>query len=192
MNLIPSNTIPELSTVRDRYLEIRVSDDSSYREASEILIAIKALRKQIADTFDPAIKAANDAHKKILGQKKKSEEMLVSAETHLKGEISRYATEIEAKNKEARDASVAQGELVLPMAVAVPHSDAITTKLHWTFEVIDFHALLIGVISGVVPEEAVMTNDSFIRKEILKKTTTLGYPGIRPYQERIVAVSTKE
>jgi len=90
-------TIPEAAKA------LTISDDISLRIGNELLLSIKDIRKQIADTFDPLAKKAHDAHKAILEQKKKAEAPLIEAEGIVKPAISRYMAEVERKRREVED-----------------------------------------------------------------------------------------
>ena len=62
----------------------RIATAPQFEEAGAKLMGIKTLLKKIADTFDPHIKRAHDAHKSLVAEKKQHEAPLMEAEGHVK------------------------------------------------------------------------------------------------------------
>jgi hypothetical protein len=81
--------------------EIRIIDQPTLTGATEFLLVIKGLQKEIDKTFDPIIDAAHKAHREALTQKKRHEEPLVQAERAMKAKISSYIAEENRKREEA-------------------------------------------------------------------------------------------
>jgi hypothetical protein len=79
----------------DRARSTTVTDDGSYTIAAELLKGIKALRQKIAETFDPHIKRAFDAHRALCREKQDAEAPLTEAEGVLKRSLIAYDTEQE-------------------------------------------------------------------------------------------------
>lgn len=77
----------------DRASAIVITDADSYAVACGWLLGIKDLRKKIADTFDPHVKRAHDAHKALLKEKAEAEAPLTRAELLLKDRIRAYDAE---------------------------------------------------------------------------------------------------
>jgi hypothetical protein len=82
---------------------IRITDTPSLQKANDFLSAIKALQKEISETFDPLIKKAHEAHRAILDRKKKYEEPLIQAEKTIKPQIARYYSELERIRKDKEE-----------------------------------------------------------------------------------------
>lgn len=80
-----------------------IKDQVQLTAANDFLLGIKALQKEINETFDPIIKATNDAHREALAKKKKFEDPLVQAERIVKPMIATYLDEQERirRQKEA-------------------------------------------------------------------------------------------
>ncbi|MCK4792793.1 MAG: hypothetical protein KAV87_54190 [Desulfobacteraceae bacterium] len=64
--------------------------------ANEFLQSIKSLMKEIAETFNPIIKKAHEAHKEAVAKKKEHEAPLMLAETTIKLHIGSYL-EVQAR-----------------------------------------------------------------------------------------------
>lgn len=71
----------------------RITDGTTYRQAAEELLAIKALRGEADAAFDPIIADAHKAHKTALAQKAKVDGPLGEAEILYKRAIAGYETE---------------------------------------------------------------------------------------------------
>lgn len=84
----------------ERARAVSVVDASSYASAGELLRGIKALRGEIAETFDPHIKRANEAHRALLEQKRQAETPLTEAERVIKDALIKYDQEQERLRRE--------------------------------------------------------------------------------------------
>jgi hypothetical protein len=71
-------------TMPEQARAIAIVDAPSYERACEFLKAIKAFRQEIADTFDPHIKRAFDAHRALCAEKRDAEAPLADAERIVK------------------------------------------------------------------------------------------------------------
>ena len=91
---------------------ITVDSHESFELAGQILVRIKTIRKNIAETFDGPIKAAHLAHKEIIAAKTKHDGPLDGAERTVKTKMGTYRQEQERiawaeqqrKEREAREA----------------------------------------------------------------------------------------
>jgi hypothetical protein len=99
-------------SVPDRAKGLVIETDEQFVKAGELLKAIKALRAEIDQTFDPIIGKAHEAHKEAIAQKKKVDAPLVEAEGLLKPRIARYLEDQERKRRaeELRLQKLAQEE----------------------------------------------------------------------------------
>ena len=108
-----------------------VSDAPSYTGAAALLQGIKALRKQIADVFDPHITRAHQAHKALVKEKADAEAPLTEAETTIKGRLKTYddaQEKIRAEAQRVADAAALKVEQdkVLAQAAAMEIEAAAT------------------------------------------------------------------
>lgn len=85
----------EALTWPERAKAVHIVSDVTYTAAGELLMGIKALRDRIAETFDPHIKRAHDAHKALVKEKRDAEDPLVEAETIIKRALGAYNAEQE-------------------------------------------------------------------------------------------------
>jgi len=100
-------------TLMDEAKAITVTNQKSMDNANDILIAIKGLRKEVADTFGPIISKAHKTHQEALAQKKKLDSPLMAAETAVKRGIVSYIDEQDRKRQveEARVEAARQDAL---------------------------------------------------------------------------------
>jgi hypothetical protein len=99
-----------------------VTDNKSMARAHTMLADIRALRKEIQDTFRPLAEKAHQAHKAIVQKQKEAEAPLIEAENYLKPAILAYMDSQERvrREKEARlreEARAAEEERRLAEAV---------------------------------------------------------------------------
>ncbi len=85
----------------DQASAIIIRDQDSMAVANDFSIAIKKMRREIDEAFDPIIEAAHRAHKVALDKKRKYIEPVDAAEKMVKGKIGVYLTEQERIRKEA-------------------------------------------------------------------------------------------
>lgn len=79
----------------------KITSTAQYEEAGGKLKGIMALKKKVADTFDPHIKRAFDAHRSLVAEKKEHEAPLLEAEQALKKSMLAFQLAEEAKRREA-------------------------------------------------------------------------------------------
>jgi hypothetical protein len=83
----------EVMPIPDQARMIMVRDQGTLLKANEFFLTIKALRKKIAQTFDPIITAAHKTHQEAIAQRKLVEEPLIIAEKYLNGQVTDYKRE---------------------------------------------------------------------------------------------------
>lgn len=80
-----------------------VTDNVTLSTANDFLLSVKAMQKEINETFDPVIKKAHESHKEAINQKKKHEAPLKEAEKIVKGSIGSYVAEQERLRLEVEE-----------------------------------------------------------------------------------------
>ena len=84
---------------------LKVTDPATQNQASQVLLAIAALRKEVADTFKPMKDAAFKAHRTICEQEKKHDQPLADAERAVKAQIGTFVAEQQQLAREAEEAA---------------------------------------------------------------------------------------
>ena len=84
---------------------LRVTDPTTQHQASQVLLAIAALRKEVADTFKPMKDAAFKAHRTVCEQEKKHDQPLADAERAVKTQIGNFVAEQNRLAREAEEAA---------------------------------------------------------------------------------------
>lgn len=97
---VVSRKSTELTTQAE---QIAVTDADSQTRASEALLAIAAMRKEIADTFKPMKDAAFKAHRTICDQERALDAPLASAEIIVKRRIGEFVQEQQRLAREAEE-----------------------------------------------------------------------------------------
>ena len=82
-------------SVPERAGALAIVDAASYTRGAELLLQVKELRGEVADTFDPLIEKAHAAHKAAIEQKKKFDGPLAGAESGLKRKLGHFDAEQE-------------------------------------------------------------------------------------------------
>lgn len=76
---------------------LRITDHASHEAAGAFLRDVKALRQEVAATFDPIVERAHQTHREALAQRRRHDEPLVEAERVVKAAIGAYAAEQERR-----------------------------------------------------------------------------------------------
>ena len=94
----------------DRAKRIIVHDGETLSFANEFLRSIKLLMKEIAETFNPIIKKAHEAHKEAVAKKKEHESPLAEAERIIKLHIGSYLEDQARIRREAEEKAQTEEE----------------------------------------------------------------------------------
>ena len=96
----------------DEARAVKIVDPKSYMAAGELWKAIREMRKQVNESYDPIISDARRLHKTAIDRKKAVDSPLESAERYVKGQVSAYDAEQERLRKieQARLAEIARKE----------------------------------------------------------------------------------
>ena len=86
-------------------ITLKVIDPATQHQASQVLLAIAALRKEVADTFRPMKEAAFRAHRTICEQEKKHDQPLADAERAVKAQIGNFVAVQQRLAREAEEAA---------------------------------------------------------------------------------------
>jgi len=95
-----TNIEKSISELVDNVSKLKVTNASSYEIAAAELKLIKALKKEVCETFDPIIKKQHEAHKESIAQKKKYLQPLDEVEKLIKNQIVEFHKEEEKKRIE--------------------------------------------------------------------------------------------
>lgn len=74
----------------ERAKAVRIDSSETYRDSADLLMAIKQLRNEVNEAFDPIIAAAHQTHKTACDRKRRAEAPLVEAEVVIKRALVTY------------------------------------------------------------------------------------------------------
>lgn len=100
---LPGQVSRSIISLPDQALALEIIDEFGAKRASDLLDAIKELRKQVDDHYDPIIKAALQSHRAALAAKKVHETPLQEAEKRVKEKVCRW---VEEQNRIKREAEM--------------------------------------------------------------------------------------
>ena len=188
-----------------------ILDDDQYARAGEVLLRIKALRKQVNEAFDPIIKKTDEAHSEAIARKRKVEAPLVEAEGHLKPRIGVYIEEKERQRreeeralqekaqKEAEDQQVREAEDLERMGDKVGAQAVIAVPVRAAPVVVPKSIpKLQGVSTKVVWKFRISNQDNLPRDYMTPDLVKIGavvralkgaaqIPGVEAYSEQVIA-----
>lgn len=176
---------------------LRVEDDETQTSATNLLLSIKDLLKQVKEKQDFVVRPLNEHVKRLRGMFKPTIDQLETADRELRKKVLDYRSLVarEAERKQAKmmekaeeqleagDQEAAQETAVEALAVQGPervmNGDAgqVTTQRPWVFEVED---------AGAVPREYLLVDEKAIRKAVQAGARNI--PGVRIYQTERLAV----
>jgi hypothetical protein len=103
--------IPELASKTQEWPErartLVIDSPEGYSYAAQLLTGIKALLKEIETSCSPVVKAALDAHRAALKQRRQLEEPLLDAEKTIKSMMAEYFRNQAAKRREDQEKRLA-------------------------------------------------------------------------------------
>lgn len=94
-----------LAVINEQTTALAVVDQPSLTRANDLLLSIKALRRQFDDEFNPGIAEAFSHHRTLTAQKKKWTDPLDAAERAIKPKITEYLVEQDRIRFEAERAA---------------------------------------------------------------------------------------
>lgn len=154
-------------TYPDQARALTIRDAKSYEAACDFLKGIKALRGEIADTFDPHVKRAFEAHRALCKEKQDAERPLTEAERIVKDAIRAYDDEQERIRREEQrrlqeEARQREEERRLEEAIALDQEAAATGDAgkHLEAEAILAQPITVPVVA-VAPVTPKVTGISF-------------------------------
>lgn len=77
-------------TLPEKAAHIQIMDVDTFKEAAEFTLTLRAVKKEIDNTFDPIVKKAHEAHKEAVAQKKKVLEPVEQAQKIIDGKIGEF------------------------------------------------------------------------------------------------------
>jgi hypothetical protein len=189
---------------------LAIVDNATYQQAGEMLITIKSIRKQVDASFDPIIKAAHNAHKAAVAEKKRIEEPLATAEGILKPAMAAWNQKQEdaRRAEEARlqalaikaeedrrlaaaataqaagDTRAADAALAEPITAPTVVIASTTPKL----EGVSFTARWTFQIvdASLIPREFLMPDEKRIGQYVRAMKDARPIPGVKIYSEQVV------
>ncbi|MDA8112094.1 MAG: hypothetical protein M0T83_06550 [Nitrospiraceae bacterium] len=90
-------------TLPEKADHIKIMDADTFKEAAEFTLTLRAIKKEIDNTFDPIVKKAHEAHKEAVSQKKKVMEPVEQAQKVIDRKIGDFHAEEERKRKVEED-----------------------------------------------------------------------------------------
>lgn len=101
-----------------------ITCDEDARYVADVLHAVKAMRVTVAETFDPHIARAYQAHRALCQEKQRNDKALADAETRAKHLLAEWDT----AQQRARDAERVQHELAQVTANALLEGEALAAE----------------------------------------------------------------
>lgn len=93
----------ETKSLKDQANEMVIKTQEQYEGTGNFLKAVKALQKQIKETFDPIVDAAYKTHREATQKRKEHMDPTIEAEKIVKNKLVTYDTEQERIRKEQQD-----------------------------------------------------------------------------------------
>lgn len=91
-----------LTVVADAEAIAKINSDDALTVANDFLLGIRAITKEISDTFDPHIKKAHESHQNLLAEKRRFIDMYARPESIVRRAVADYLVEKERLRKEAQ------------------------------------------------------------------------------------------
>ena len=202
--------------IPDQAQAIMITDVDTYRLATDLLLSVKELLREVDNTFKPIIDKQYQAHREAIAQRKRHEDPLLRAEAILKPRIAVYLEAEKqkalAEQKKAQEAATIQegvdaeargdmagadaamngrGVVAVTVPSAAPKVAGIAPRDIWSAEVTDKLLLIKAVAEGKAPADLVDVNQSVANQMARALKTSLCYPGLKPICVKTVAAGAR-
>jgi len=206
----------EAMTLPERAAAIgAIKSHDQYAQAGSLLLAIKSMRKRVADAFGPIVRAAYEAHKVAKGKMTEAEAPLDVAESTVKRLMVAYDQEQERLRQEAQRAAeeaarkaeedrmlaeaealakggeTAAAEAVLESPVVAP--PVIVAKSTPKVEGIQYREQWTYQVfdMSAVPREYLTLDEKKVGAVVRAMKGMTNIPGIRAISERVIAAGAR-
>lgn len=191
-----------------------VKDAASYKAGATFLKEVKALLKQIAETFDVPIADAHQAHKSMIAAKKKHADPLMDAEYIVKNKMTAWQRaetdrleaerrELEAaERKRQEERQLAEAERLEAQGRTAEAEQVIDAPIHTPPVVMPPAAPKVAGIStrrvwkfeivdvNLIPRQYMIPNEPAIRAAVRSMGKAAHIPGVNVFQDDVMAVGT--
>lgn len=183
----------DLVTVAEKSLTVRTAED--YKAAASVRQKIKDMMKKVDASFDPIIASCYAAHQKAIAQKREIYAPLENARKAIKAamgvydaEQARIAAEAKKVLEESMKEELGDTTCLPPVDVKkdVPKvAGGPVFQTIWKAKIVDFPSLIAAVAAGMVPEEALLPNTAWLRKQAVAQHEKMNIPGTQAYSEKV-------
>lgn len=156
----PKSLLEVARAVATNGIETQEQADACVR----LLSVVKALGSTVHDAFEPAVKAAHEAHKQIISARDAHADVLVEAEKLVRTALNRWVV----AQKQAGTAAPLEG---------------VTTRSTWKYAVEDL---------SLIPREYLVLDEKKVKAVVKAMRADTNIPGIRVFEDASVAVSSKK
>lgn len=156
----------EIQIYPDQASRIIIYDNKTLKSANEFLLDIKALRKKVAETFDPIIEKAYKTHKEAVAKKKEFEQPLIKAEGAIKLQIASYMEEQRKIREEAERKAREEEEERLRIQIKTEKEAKRLENAGYTQEAEETRRNIPGPKSAILPEIPILNKTQV--KKVLK------------------------
>jgi len=194
---------------------ISVTDNDTYSMACDFLKGLKAIEKEINDTFDPIIKKQFEAHKEAVAQKKRHLEPIQRAEALVKPKLGAYVEEQEQIRREEErrleaEARRREEEQRLALAAELEQNGDGDGAVALISEPIEIAPVVIpksvpkvdGIVmrgvwkfkvvnEAIVPRLYLKVDEAKVGQVVRAMKSQTNIPGIQPYEEKGIAAGRR-
>lgn len=181
--------------------EIDSAFDPQIESAKSSLAVAKSQKARYADPYEEAVRIAKE---KLAVWYEKKQALRIETEKvarklaweKAEAEKARKAAALTAAGKvEAARAVIerpTQPQVVIDTTAVVPKIDKLVVRKHWKTEIYDFHSLVKAVADGKVSLSILQPNTAVINKMATALGADLLIPGVRVFQDTIIAAGAEE
>lgn len=179
------------SGILTQALSVVVTNNDQNVEAANFLRAIKTLAADISARFEPAKKAAYNAHKAICDMESEHIKPLKEAEFLIKKAVSTWMVEQELKRQKEqvkitkKEIKAGKEELTVVPEIAQP--SGISLRENWSANVYDMMALVKAVAAGRAPISYLLPNQKLLDMQAKALKSELKISGVKAIKETSVA-----
>lgn len=187
---IDSAKIESSKIIKDAQFAANITDETTYRNAGNLLIKIRSIRKRWKEIINPIKSKQYEAWKEACSKEKEVDQPFAQAEEIIYESMGRYYQEYEVQRKALESRSIQENPefpVILPALDKIAGLSPLET---WSAEVSSLLELVKAVAEGRAPLVCLEANTKFLNQQAKSLKGEFSIPGCKVvkktgYQVRI-------
>jgi hypothetical protein len=176
---IDSAKIESSKIVKDAQFAANITDETTYRNAGNLLVKIRTIRKRWKEIINPIKSKQYEAWKEACSKEKEVDQPFAQAEEIIYESMGKFYQEYE-KDRKDRESRSAQDSPELPVVLpALDRINGLSPLETWSAEVDSLLELVKAVAEGRAPLVSLEANTKFLNQQAKSLKEEFNIPGCK-------------